>query len=236
MILRRLNSDGIDAMEEFLDSLNTDEPIPYPRHILTEREYSHAVDPEVELEQRQFGTRFEMAKYLTTQLASVEISDPARERGLWSWIGLLYFPLICPQKNGVRKPGERARWIPSSDDFRKYYRHLIAGPSRIYQMYRDDPKKAMVLLSSPPGEPGDLVEQLASRQEVVTNRALIHAATTLYVDPATSKPKRGAAGRGPGSVRRFADVINQFDLTWDLYSMPVDQILEMLPREFARFR
>jgi hypothetical protein len=224
-------------MEEFLDSLNTDEPLPYPKHLLTEREFSHSVDSsDIELEHRQFGTRFEMARYLTTQLSSIEVTDPARERGIWSWIALFYFPLICPQKHGLRKPGERARWIPFSDDFRKYYRHLIAGPYRIFQMYRDDPPKAMVLLCSPPGEPGDLVEQLASRQEIVTNRSLIHAATTLYVDPTTSKPKRGAAGRGPGSVRRFTDIINQFDLTWDLYSMTADQILDMLPTEFRRFR
>lgn len=236
MILRRLNSNGIEAMEEFLDSLNTDEPLPYPKYLLTESDYSRPVDPDVELESRQFGTRLDLAKYLTTQLSSIEIADPALERGIWSWVALFYFPFICPQKRGVRKPGERARWIPSTDDFRKYYRHLIAGPCRIYQMYKDDPKRALVLLCSPPGEPGDLVEQLASRQEVVTNRALIYAATSLYIDPATSKPKRGSAGRGPGSVRRFTDVINQFDLTWDLYSMSTEQVLAMLPQEFSRFR
>lgn len=236
MILRRLNSSGIEAMEEFLDSLGTDEPIPYPRHLLIERDFSHSVDSDVDLEHRQFGNRFEMAKYLASQLLPIETTDPTRERGLWSWIALFYFPLICPQKNGVRKPGERARWIPVLDDFKKYYRHLIAGPYRVYQFYRDNPKIAMAMLCNPPGSPGELAEQLASRQEILTNRALIQGATELYIDSSTSKFKRGAGGSGPGSPRRFAAVIQQFDVTWDLYAMSAEQLLAMLPAEFSRFK
>jgi hypothetical protein len=47
--------------------------------------------------------------------------------------------------------------------------------------------------------------------------------------------KRGAAGSGPGSARRFADILNQFDLTWDLYAMKMLAIRQMMPAEFKRF-
>lgn len=47
-------------------------------------------------------------------------------------------------------------------------------------------------------------------------------------------PKKGAAGRGPGSVRRLADILNQFDLTWDLYMMRTADMLKLMPREFTR--
>ena len=57
----------------------------------------------------------------------------------------------------------------------------------------------------------------------------------LYVDPNTGLHKRGAAGRGPGSARRLAEVLGQFDMTWDLYSMSASSILDILPKEFNRF-
>jgi hypothetical protein len=58
----------------------------------------------------------------------------------------------------------------------------------------------------------------------------------MYLDASNNQPKRGAGGKGPGSARRLADVLNQFDVTWDLYSMSYEEVLAMLPGEFDRFR
>jgi hypothetical protein len=60
-------------------------------------------------------------------------------------------------------------------------------------------------------------------------------ATALYIDQESQRPKKGAAGRGPGSARRLADILNQFDLTWDLYAMHIAAMLKMMPKEFNRF-
>ena len=83
--------------------------------------------------------------------------------------------------------------------------------------------------------PGDVVEQLASRQEVVTNPGILELATKLYVDSATQRIKRGAGGKSGGSARRLYDVIEQFDLTWDLYASSGDELAAVMPKEFARF-
>ena len=80
------------------------------------------------------------------------------------------------------------------------------------------------------------MEQIASRLELVTNKAIMSIATELYIDEETDLPKRGAGGKSGGSPRRLADIFNQFDLTWDLYYMDKDHILQMLPAEFDRFR
>ena len=121
------------------------------------------------------------------------------------------------------------------EDYRKYYRHLVAGPYLIYRAHRDNPSRVLAVLAGPVNQPGDIAEQLASRQEIVTNKAAMALATTLYISPSTQRPKKGAAGRGPGSARRFADILNQFDLTWDLYAMQVEAMLKMMPPEFKRF-
>jgi hypothetical protein len=128
------------------------------------------------------------------------------------------------------------RWIPEVNNFQRYYRHLLAGPYRIFRAHRDDPERALALLCGPLDKPGDIVEQLASRQEIVTNKAIMLGATRLYIDPATRKPRRGAGGRSGGSPRRLADVLKQFDVTWDLYAMTADNLLGLLPSEFDRFR
>jgi len=40
----------------------------------------------------------------------------------------------------------------------------------------------------------------------------------------------------PGTLYRFIDVIQQLDLTYDLYSMNGEEILGLLPPEFDRWR
>ena len=60
----------------------------------------------------------------------------------------------------------------------------------------------------------------------------------LYFDEERGRPKVGAAvkTKKPGTLRRFVDVIRQFDLTYDFYSMTGQEILALLPAEFDRFR
>jgi len=221
----------------FLDSLTTDTPMPWPDGLLTDADATEAIEPEIEVEDRSFSNRFEVGQYLNDLLGDSGIDNIEYDRGIWAWLALFFFDQLCPaDSHGRRRPGERARWIPAIGNFRKYYRHLLAGPFRIYRAHREEPERALVLLCTPPHSPGDIVEQLASRQEIVTNAAVMKAATHLYVDPDTGQPKRGAAGRAGGSARRLADVLNQFDMTWDLYSMSWNSITVMLPQEFERFQ
>jgi hypothetical protein len=113
---------------------------------------------------------------------------------------------------------------------------LLAGPFAIYRAHRDDPKRALAVLAGPLHQPGDVAEQLAARQEIVTNRAAMALATLLYIDSQTLTVRRGASGRGAGSARRLAAVLNQLELTWDLYGMNTAELTALLPGEFSRFR
>jgi hypothetical protein len=64
----------------------------------------------------------------------------------------------------------------------------------------------------------------------------MEAVTKLYYDPIAGGHKRGASSKKNGGARRFTAVLGQFDLTFDFYGMTSDQILELLPNEFGRFR
>jgi hypothetical protein len=237
MKLRRFNEKGTQEFEQFLDTLTSDVPLPIPTSLLTDPDMSEQSPVAVEIEPHVFANRFQLAEYFSDRLPRSGIRELEKDKGLWAWLSLYFFDQLCPvDGNGRRKPGNRARWIPATTDYRKYYRHLLAGPYRIYRAHRDNPSRALALLSGPLDKPGDIVEQLASRQEIITNKAIVETATKLYIDTSTKRPKRGAAGKSAGSARRLAEVLNQFDVTWDLSVMDSPGLLTLLPKEFDRFR
>lgn len=91
------------------------------------------------------------------------------------------------------------------------------------------------ILAGPPGQHGELAEQLVGRADIVLCAAVIEAAARLYRDP-SGRPKRGAAGKGPGCVRHFAAVVRQLMRNYDLWEGNAETVLALLPEEFARFR
>jgi hypothetical protein len=235
MKLHRFNEAGVEAFSAYLEILRANASGAAPTGLLTDPQYSLLVQGP-DIEQKTFPTRFAFAAYADGILSMVSGCDIERDAGLWAWLSLFYFDQLCPADgNGHRKVRERARYIPAVSDFRKYYRHLLAGPYRVYRAHRQAPENALVLLCGPLHKPGEIVEQLLARQEIVTNPYAVGLATKIYYDPHTGSFRRGAAAKENGSARRLADVLNQFDVTWDLYSMAPARLLTKLPPEFAKF-
>jgi hypothetical protein len=63
-------------------------------------------------------------------------------------------------------------------------------------------------------------------------KQFVAAANKLYLDAETGRPRRGVAGSGKGSARRFGLVLRQFDLTFDPEIMPEESLINILPYEF----
>lgn len=236
-VIRRFTADGLTRFEEILDHIQVHgdadvDALVYDPSITT------VLGEAPELNIHQFESRFEAGKYfhhLFEETKTLPI-DVERDRALWSWLAAAWMDVIAPAIGGKRDVGEQARWVLSAD-YRRYYRHLLAGPFRIYRAHRDNPTRAMVVLANPVGKPGEVVEQLASRQHIVSNPAMLRALTELYFDAQTGKLRRGSGGKGAGSPRRLAyDILPQFDLTWDFFVMDPEEILALLPSEFDRFR
>ena len=97
-------------------------------------------------------------------------------------------------------------------------------------------EKSFFLLSKKPSERGELIEQLAARQYFISCGGIIEAANTLYNDPDRKTFKRGStSSKRKGNIRRFINYLQQLDLTYDLYSLQGESIVEMLPREYEGF-
>jgi hypothetical protein len=236
MKLRRFNDSGLAEFREQLLTLKSDPTRDPPWHLLADARFTTPAN-EVELERKVFKTRMEVALAMNGLLGDRPPPGTDRDTGLWSWLALFHFDSICPfDETGRRKVGAAHRYILEGTNHKTYYRHLLLGPYLILRAHRDEPERAIVLLCQSPDSPGDIVEQLASRQEIVTNPVMMRVATELYYDWATGAPKRGASSKNRGSARRLAEVTDQFDVTWDLFAVPWHSLLARLPAEFDRFR
>jgi hypothetical protein len=232
--VQMLNDAGVSRFRDYLCRLSNGDPIPPPSHLLDDAESTCRLSRDVCVDQRPFGDKQDAAAYLCEQFAGLERAQVDHNVGLWAWLSLFYFDQVCPAApNGLRNPGEFARHIPEPRAYR-YYRHLLAGPYRLLQLHGE---RARLFLDGPLPVHGDMSEQLASRQEFITNAGLVEVVDRLYFDAESSRRKRGALTRSrPGNVRRLVTVVQQFDLTYDLFGMNAEQILNLLPAEFQAWR
>lgn len=233
MQLRTLTEDGMREFDRILDDARSGRKIPDSR-IKGLLESGGIISPDVFASPARFPNRLGAGKLLVPLLAKV--AAHVNNRGMWAWLSLYYFDSVCPVgtdgQRVVRK--QRELYIPDFSNFRRYYRHLLFGPFSICRSHHDKPERAMAVLCTPVHQPGDAVESLASRQDLITSPSVMQAATNLYVR--NGKHKQGAGRKNRGGARRFADVMMQFDLTYDLDQIPVQDLLELLPLEFEEFR
>lgn len=234
LALRRLTEPGLDAFGAYLDQLKADPKLAPPTYLLTDPTTSQpAADVEID-PSRTFPRRLEAARYLDEILTTAALPAVERDHGLWAWLTLLFFDQVCPTgKGGARKPKARVVYIPAVADFQRYYRHALLGPYTVLRANGEE--NALALLLSPVHIMTDIVEQLASRQGRITNPTVVGTATRLYVDRDALTYKPGARGSGDGSPRRLTAVLDQLDLTYDLYGTTVEELVSLLPKEFSRF-
>lgn len=237
MKLRKLTPRGISKFSELLlEARNGGNPdfsslLQLPGLTL---EYEHGI----EIQPTPSRKKREVGKYLFETLAP--IGDPnavQQDAGLWSWLTLYWIDSLAPVRaDGTRKIRANYYWIPETDNFQNYYRHFLALPFRAYAAYSSNPDAAAALFAGEIDVVGELTEQIASSQDIFANPALLETASKLYVEVPEDKLKAGAGGKGPGSPRRFAAIINQLVLTYDVSSIAPNKLMKLLPSEFDKFK
>jgi hypothetical protein len=235
--LHCFNRDGVAAFATYRARLTLEPTLPPPVELLQDPALTELMPGDVEVPARSFTNRLEAGRFLNELLDAAQVHSPERDQGLWTWLTLFYFDEVCPADgNGRRNPKDEARLVAQVGNFQRFYRHLLLGPYLIVRAHRDRPERAIAFLCKQLWEPGEIVEQLASRKELVTNHAVAEVATQLYYDPSTGSFKRGAGSSVKGAPRRLAALLNQLDLTYYLYGMTAAELLALLPKEFDRFR
>lgn len=232
MKLSRFSKEGLRLYSSFLEQLRADPKTEPPIGLLERDDCTEALPGATTVSCGAFDNRLGLGKWL---LKTVPDSF-SRDQGLWAWLSLYLFDQLCPSDaEGRRRPKEQARLFPMMEDWKKYYRHLLVGPYQVCRAQAEDPDLAIGLLSLQPSKAGEVFEQVASRQERVINPGVVELVTRLYFDPDSKNLKRGAQGKGPGSPRRLHAFLGQLELTYDIASLGIADLLEFLPAEFNRF-
>jgi hypothetical protein len=220
-----------------LDRIRSGELESVPASFLESDEFSYEIDLEIRKPRTsEIQNRWFLGVWLWQKLNVLSQNTPViNDPGLWTWLAFVLFDTIAPVRARGRTVHEDARYILARGDYRKYYRHLVAGPYLMIRTHSDQPQIVRGLLATRPDSPGDVYEQLASRPQIVNSPAAVAVATELYFDATAQKIKRGAAGAGAGSARRYANILMQYDVTFDLVTIEHKKLLSMLPKEFGRF-
>lgn len=231
---RRLNKKGLDAFELHIRELASGAKLDTPANMLTDPRYSEAIDIDCKVERRSFENRFELGQFLAGVLKETPRQAVMGDVGFWSWLALYWFDDLCPaQKNGTRKPSKPYNYVLSRD-YNHRPRHAVYTTWMLVDQYGET---ALFLLSKQLHERGELIEQLAARQYLISCHGVIEAAKDLYYDPKRQTFKRGATSRRrQGSIRRYVSYLQQLDLTYDLGTIASSALLGMLPDEYTAFR
>lgn len=237
--IRRFTDSGLIAAREFLCQLRQGEDLDV-EELLSSDEHSVQMEASADYEVTSFDDRQQAAEYFHALLEPLTANYPNLEldAGLWTWLSLKWLDFLAPldPSTGERLVRQIERYVLTPHSYQTYYRHYLSGPYRILKAHREDVSRVRAVLATPVTSPGEVVEQIASKQDIISNPSLMAAVTALYVDPVTNRLKRGSGGSSGGSPRRLSEVLYQFDQTWDTSAMDPSGILGLLPAEFDRFK
>lgn len=237
MILREFNDAGLSDAHTVLDALAAGGDSSLIKDILAEENYSDEMGLKLPRRPPDLPSRFELAIWLNNNLEPVLKSGDTDMVGMWTWLTFYMFDILAPPRaDGTRKLGERALYVLEPDNWRRYYRHLLAGPCRVMRAHWDELDVTRAILAGKPNVPGEVYAQIASRAEIITSPSLVRLTKRLYWENETKSLARGAGGKGLGASRRLANILQQLDLTWDFADMDDESLVRLLPkREFSRF-
>lgn len=207
---------GIEETEDFLNSIE--------------------IDPD-----KIFGTRYEFGKYIAEIFARFNAPVLLSERndGFWNWLTVAYFAQFG--KKGSKYWHYLVTRHAHAGSLA--YRHLARTS---YEMYWRHGERSNVLLSSDMSTWGQISESLTSRQNIAYHQSCIATANVLYLDngklrrgsgtrvPALAKRKPGDR-TGRGGAERLAIAVRRLCRTFDTHILEADQMIKLLPREFAGF-
>lgn len=233
--IRTFNEQGLNEFERTIGQIKDSEIKNIPDELLFNEYFSEVHEPIINIEKVDYKDKRELVPYLVEKLGLRSNKYLYFDKGLWSWLTAFYFDNICPvDGNGNRRVNETAFYVlrdPKS--YTKYYRHLLAYPCRLYSELDDSSK---IFLIGNFSKRGEITEQFGAYQEIALNKGILDAANIMYWDDSAKNLKRGAAGKGAGSARRLVRIIRQYQLTYDLNSMSGNEIVDLLPNEFMRWK
>lgn len=242
-VVRALNDEGIAIFRGWLLQPATEPPLA----ILDDPRFSEEIAHEYSIDgARRFDTTFDLGRYLHD-----EVIGPGADRieiraltGMWTWISLVMIHNLLGRtrkKKGL--PLDPAHYIDAGA--RLGYRLICRTAWELVWLHGDS---ARVAISSRQSPWGDVAEQMTSRQEIYMHPSFWAVSNRLYlsnsgdIKPGTTTQRSRDDRRNPksrsglGGLRRLAMSFRQFERTYLVREMAVDQLMEILPPEYGRWK
>jgi len=244
MQIRRLTAEGVGVLRAWLSAAEGEQP----PQILLDGDLSEPwLEEAVDL-QRVFDSRFSFGMYLADVLQHHRLTDlmlPEHDE-MWAWLAVAYF-------GQLRKRNRKTGKFQGSEHFiveRRGLKGSLAyrqAPRTAYELAVVHGDAARICLAKPMDTFGDMAEQLASRTYLARNRGFIRAAAQLYVRkgevvrgastyPVKPSKRKQGDRKGYGGLRRLEQRLAKLDLTYDAAALSAEQIVELLPREFEKYK
>ena len=235
-----LTQDGMAVAQKYLEGIRANGWTPLPTGLLFAPEYSRPVEPEACVEERTFANRREAGEYLLGQLEPLGSAQVTERPYLWSWLGMLYLEhTMMGGEGGGRRFAEIAYLIdPRSHDSRDRSHHRLLMAYDIWRLHGDE---AWMLLYDRVDAMGQFALRVVQSPGLFRSLGVMRLIHQLYGNRITGKPRAGTLGSDnasapAGSLPRLIVVLNQLSLTYDVYDMTSEQLLDLLPPEFNHFR
>lgn len=244
MILKYFNPVGTEKFNDFLWSWSRGSAsLGELESIRNDASNVATFDKEVDFQCSYMPNKRELAKSVSDAFENARYPDlpldlTSRVLGMWSWLAALTFEAV----RGRPELGANHYYVltPETPQLRfRLYTHRLAGPARIYWLFRDRPEDARLFLNGVAHQRGSDLNEFATRTEFVLNRSIMTVANRLYYNALGARAKRGRHSNSlnaGGTIPRFIALMRQFHLTYDLQAMTPDQILDLLPPEFDRWK
>ena len=232
--LRRLTAAGIAEAQAFLAHLRErpDADRTPPDDLLFGERYSRPFEAGagIMVEPRTFGTRRDAGAYLSPLLVLVQrrILDDA---GVWSWLGMFYFAETVREKGGQVQITYDEEFLflkgGRSEQYRS--RHWLWSSWRLYDQYGES---VAVLLNARITSRSRLSDRVLQNSRVFNSVGVVPLLMRLYTNG--NRTKRSYA-ESSGGLRHLMRVLEQMELTYDVYGMRPEALLRVLPDDFRHW-
>ena len=91
-----LTEEGISGFRGYIEAVRRGDVIDWPIDLLTDDATSTAFPQAGQIDDRGFGSKYELADYISQRLSGLPSESVDYNQGLWGWLALYYFPRLCP--------------------------------------------------------------------------------------------------------------------------------------------
>ena len=243
LALRKFNDAGIlEFSKRYIEMKETGKPVDFSDLVENEN-LTEFISNQKTLDLVRFATRMECGEYFYNLFESNAEAlhknnvDPLTDVGLWCWLTAVwakYLQFNSDGKFNINQSSALARWIYEPLHPRRYYRHLLAGPYRLYFLHAGNTNRIKILMYNHVTKPNTAwVEQICSRKEIVDDGSIMDFIHEMFFDESMNKPRTKPKNFSKvGDIRRFGVVYNQLVVNWDMHGMPTDALKAVIPSEF----